>query len=459
MAAPPTAGQAAVRVAIIGAGIAGLAAARILVRSGWQVIVIEARRRVGGRIFTRHVSEAGDTAGAAIEMGAEFIHGLPPETWALLREGGLQTYEVHGTHLCFVRGVLQNHNEPREGGFALIEQMVQWLDAQPTDCDMPFADYLALTAANSVARARAVEYVEGFNAADSGVIGIAALARQQRAEDAIDSDRLFRVNGGYDALPRYLANEIRSAGGAIVLGNIAQRVSWQRGAVTILGVRDSGEAFEVQADRALISIPLGVLQAGSVEISPSPAAILAHAARLRMGPVLRMTLVFSRRFWGEATSPIALPGLESGLGQLSFLFTHGTLPSTWWTPMPDTAPMITAWIAGPNVNLIHPAGSTLEKLLPRVLHTLATALGVAPNELKALLRSWHTHDWQADPFAQGAYSYAAAGAVDASAHMAQPVEETLYFAGEHTDTTGHWGTVHGALRSGIRAATQLLASG
>jgi monoamine oxidase len=121
--------------------------------------------------------------------------------------------------------------------------------------------------------------------------------------------------------------------------------------------------------------------------------------------------------------------------------------------------MITAWIAGPNVNLIHPAGSTLEKLLPRVLHTLATALGVAPNELKALLRSWHTHDWQADPFAQGAYSYAAAGAVDASAHMAQPVEETLYFAGEHTDTTGHWGTVHGALRSGIRAATQLLASG
>jgi hypothetical protein len=383
----------------------------------------------------------------------------PATRRALLREGGLQTYEVHGTHLCSVRGVLQNHDEPREGGFALIEQMVHWLDTQPTDCDMPFADYLALKAANSVARARAVEYVEGFNAADSGVIGIAALARQQRAEDAIDSDRLFRVNGGYDALPQYLANEIRSAGGAIVLGNIAQRISWRRGAVTIYGVRDNGEAFEVQADRALISVPLGVLQAGSVEISPSPAAILTQAARLRMGPVLRMTLVFSCRFWGEAPSLIALPGLESGLGQLSFLFTHGTLPSTWWTPMPDTAPMITAWIAGPNVNLIHPPGSTLEKLLPRVLHTLATALGLAPNELKALLRSWHTHDWQADPFAQGAYSYAPAGAVDASAHMAQPVEETLYFAGEHTDTTGHWGTVHGALRSGIRAATQLLASG
>ena len=96
---------------------------------------------------------------------------------------------------------------------------------------MSFADYLALTSADSVARARAVEYVEGFNAADSGVIGIAALARQQRAEDAIDSDRLFRVKGGYDALAQYLANQILAAGGAIVLGHIAQRIGWQRGAV------------------------------------------------------------------------------------------------------------------------------------------------------------------------------------------------------------------------------------
>ena len=109
-----------------------------------------------------------------------------------------------------------------------------------------------------------------------------------------------------------------------------------------------------------------------------------------MGPVLRMTLVFSRRFWGEPQDPIALPGLESGLGQLSFLFTHGALPSTWWTPMPDPAPMITAWIGGPNVHLIHPAGSTLEKLLARVLHTLATALGVAPSELRALTQLAHS---------------------------------------------------------------------
>jgi monoamine oxidase len=77
-------------------------------------------------------------------------------------------------------------------------------------------------------------------------------------------------------------------------------------------------------------------------------------------------------------------------------------------------------------------------------------------ELRALLVSWHMHDWQSDPFSLGAYSYAPKGALNASEAMAQPVEGTLFFAGEHTDTSGHWGTVHGALRSGLRAARQIL---
>jgi monoamine oxidase len=73
--------------------------------------------------------------------------------------------------------------------------------------------------------------------------------------------------------------------------------------------------------------------------------------------------------------------------------------------------------------------------------------------------SWHTHDWHADEYARGAYSYVPAGALDAPERMAWPVEDTLYFAGEHTDTSGHWGTVHAALASGMRAARQVLNSG
>ena len=81
---------------------------------------------------------------------------------------------------------------------------------------------------------------------------------------------------------------------------------------------------------------------------------------------------------------------------------------------------------------------------------------VTTQELQARLISWHTHDWQADPYSLGAYSYAPAGALNASSQMTRPAADTLYFAGEHTDTTGHWGTVHGALGSGLRAAAQIL---
>jgi monoamine oxidase len=95
-------------------------------------------------------------------------------------------------------------------------------------------------------------------------------------------------------------------------------------------------------------------------------------------------------------------------------------------------------------------------LLQESLGALSRMYGIAAQELHAKLIGWHTHDWQADPFSRGAYCYAPAGALDASANMTLPVAGTLFFAGEHTDTTGQWGTVHGALGSGLRAAAQLL---
>jgi monoamine oxidase len=85
--------------------------------------------------------------------------------------------------------------------------------------------------------------------------------------------------------------------------------------------------------------------------------------------------------------------------------------------------------------------------------TLSTIFG--RDDLDSLLLSWHAHNWQRDPLSLGAYSYAPAGALRASEVMAEPIEDTLYFAGEHTDTTGHWGTVHAALRSGLRVVSDI----
>jgi len=141
---------------------------------------------------------------------------------------------------------------------------------------------------------------------------------------------------------------------------------------------------------------------------------------------------------------------------LSFLLTRDEVLSAWWTPMPKSAPLITGWAGGPKAAaLAQRIGAAQGRaLLEESLGALSRLYGVATRELHSRLISWHTHDWQADPYSRGAYSYAPAGALNASADMTRPVLDTLYFAGEHTDTTGHWGTVHGALRSGLRAAAQ-----
>jgi monoamine oxidase len=111
--------------------------------------------------------------------------------------------------------------------------------------------------------------------------------------------------------------------------------------------------------------------------------------------------------------------------------------------------MLTGWIAGCKLTELRTSN------LPQAgLTTLSKILGTDPR--RHMLRLYH-HDWQADAHSLGAYSYVPRGAIHASDELTLPVESTLFFAGEHTDTSGHWGTVHGALRSGYRAAKQVLA--
>ena len=429
-------------VLVLGAGIAGLAAARSLAAAGRRVALIEARDRIGGRIFTDRISRnAGEPV--SIELGAEFIHGLPPVTWDLIKEANLSTYELDGTQLSFARGGFQSSSEDYGEAVSVIDGMMAWLERQPRGTDVTFAQYLDLAGIDGSRRRRATAYVEGFNAADSRVIGVAALVAQQRAEDKVHSDRLFHVEAGYHALPAFLSDRFRAAGGTLLLSHPVRRVRWSQNAVAVSGVNAGGESFELHAERAIVTLPLGVLQAGTVEFEPAPQEIWSNAARMAMGPVVRISLLFDAKFWQQA---------------LSFLLTRDEVPSAWWTPMPNSAPLITGWAGGAKAAALTQrigARADWRALLEESLGTLSRMYGIAAQELHSRLISWHTHDWQADPYSRGAYSYAPAGALNASANMTLPVADTLFFAGEHTDTTGHWGTVHGALGSGLRAAAQL----
>jgi monoamine oxidase len=271
-----------------------------------------------------------------------------------------------------------------------------------------------------------------------------ALAVQQRAEEETGSDEIFRVRDGYDRVPEFLARKVREAGGRIELSRTVEKIEWERGRVSVF-VRDGGELAQYSAELAVIALPLGVLQQLGVLFDPIPETLLA-ANQLAMGPVRRFTLVFSERWWATLDQ-VRLP-------KMSFLFARDAMPPVWWTAHPWETHTLTGWIGGPGSAAFDQF--TREQVGDAACKELAKIFAVPLDLLRNLLVCCATHDWQGDPLSCGAYSYVPAGALDAVLKMATPVQETLYFAGEHTDVTGHWGTVHAAMRSGIRAAQQAL---
>ena len=415
-----------VDVVVLGAGIAGLAAARKLAEAGLSVVLLEARSRTGGRIFTTRTP----ATDLPVELGAEFVHGRPPELLDLIHEAGLTLFEREGEFVCYDNGKI--------GDCSFFGEAFRVLDNLPASPDMTFAEFLAQKQFPEHVAARAKGYVEGFNAADAAIIGTAALLKQQQAEEAIEGDCSFRIVEGYDRLPAYLLNRFVTAGGQVHLDTPATAIHWKLREVCI----ETGNPSlpEIHAPRAIIALPLGVMQGDVVTIEPAPSGALAAIRKLAMGKATRITLVFRERFW-ETSTP-----------DLSFLIALEKTPPTWWTAAPNPSPTLTGWIAGPRA-LYAPTGSGLKDA---ALSALSTIFQRA--DLESLFVGFHSHDWQADPFSLGAYSYAPKGALHASDELATPVENTLYFAGEHTDTTGHWGTVHAALRSGLRAAEQVITS-
>ena len=124
--------------------------------------------------------------------------------------------------------------------------------------------------------------------------------------------------------------------------------------------------------------------------------------------------------------------------------------------MPAESPVIVGW--APFRAAEHLSGQSQSFVVDQSLNTLHRLLGIALADLHARLEEAYFHDWQSDPFSAGAYSYGKVGAVGGIKTLSKPVLDTLYFAGEATDTTGNNGTVHGAIASGHRAARQILRS-
>jgi monoamine oxidase len=282
--------------------------------------------------------------------------------------------------------------------------------------------------------------VEGFHAADARWVS----ARSLIGAGPEEAERSFRLPGGYDAVPRRLREVAEGSGAELVLGSPVTRIDWERGSVT---VRAGGRPY--RATRALVALPLGVLHApsgvpGAVRFEPEPSRARRALERLAMGSACRVVLDL------RGPLPTDLPGFVLGLG--------GDFP-VWWSassgmePEPATV-RLTGWSGGPSARQL--AGRREEYVVERALDSLATVPELERDALESHLVGAWTHDWQSDPYSRGAYSYVPVGGLDAPEILAEPVEDTLYFAGEALAGGPGRGTVHGALDSGRRAARRIL---
>jgi monoamine oxidase len=169
-----------------------------------------------------------------------------------------------------------------------------------------------------------------------------------------------------------------------------------------------------------------------------------------MGKIIRVTLRFRQRFWETLSAPTESSKTLDGM---SFLFSDDDWYPTWWTMMPEKLPIITGWAPFHCAERL--SGKSHSFVVDHALQTLSKLLDVRSDKLAQLLDDSYFHDWQNDPFSRGAYSYGGVDADGAQAVLATPVENTLFFAGEATDISGHNGTVQGAIASGQRAADEI----
>jgi monoamine oxidase len=420
------------QVLVVGAGAAGLMAAHELAGAGRQVTVLEARERLGGRIWRLPEAEFGYPA----EGGAEFVHGAAPLTRVLLRAAGARLAGRGGTHWNATNGVLSRDNAPLPHAGRFYEAL------QALETDLPIAGFLEMYFAEprfAELRRRITRMVEGYDAADPARFSTFALR-----EEWANRGGGGRIAGGYGMLIDHLAAECRRHGAAIRLGAVVEAIAEEDGRVA---ARCAGGAV-VAADAAILAVPPPIL-AGMALPPRARAKAATVAADIGYGNVVKILLRFARIWWARYRG--------RDLADLSFVFGRDAQVPTWWTQYPAPHPVLTGWYAGPKADEV--AALTASDLVEMGLASLARMFGLCPDRLRPELVAARAIDWGSDRFARGAYSYATPQTPAALRAVKAPDGGAVYFSGEALYAGPDIGTVEAALASGRETAQAILGAG
>ena len=441
-------------VIIIGAGIAGLAAARELSVAGVETIILEARNRIGGRVHTVYDPRVA----VPIEVGAEFVHGDPPEILNLVKAAGLDVVETGGNSWFLDhRGELAPSGDELPSSDGSIWEIARdYTNANKPD--ISFEDFLRLPEISEISQREkewSKRFVAGFHAAELGRVGIYWLVETQNAEDSINGITSHRISKGYSKLADFLYTEAKRSGAKVFFENIVNSIEWTTGSVRISTNLGGDPLFYYEGSAAIITIPIGVLKAAPenpahIKFSPDIHNKRSVMDRIAMGSARRVTLAFKEKWWIDE-----LKKIDSSKSELGFLFGRDVPVSVWWTGEPNERALLTGWVGGPKAVEMQKLENG--QFTDLAITSLSRIFRLGESAIETQLIEGFSHDWDSDPFSNGAYTYMEVGGADAPTRLAEPIQETLYFAGEAT-SPGHSGTVHGAIASGIRAAREVISS-
>jgi monoamine oxidase len=413
-------------VLVIGAGMAGLTAARELARAGLSVAVAEARNRVGGRVHSIR-----DFCGVPVEGGAEFIHGKGAATWVEVQTAGLAVRPCP-----MIRDTMFN-----AGG---ATRWLPWILLHPSAWpglgmlraiakvrppDQSARAFLEQRGYRGRARIFAEMTLTGHLPGSVDEIGMLGLLDDGvlRLETGLN----HRVAQGYDRVASFVAQGLD-----VRAGFALRRLAWTPEGV----VATDADGRELAARAAICTLPVGVLQAGAVRFEPElPESKRDALARITMGPVVKVLLHFEERFW-----PRWLATLGCGRGPVTLYWPvfHGD----------DAKPaVLTAYATGPRAALLSKVGE--DEAAEIAIGDLARLFPKADPRRRLL--AYRRIDWASDPWARGGYTFLRPGGRGARARLAAADTAPLFWAGSATQSSPIADTVEAAYLSGLRAAGEV----
>lgn len=403
-------------VIVLGAGISGLFTASQLQAAGLSVIVLEARSRVGGRIW----SEIFD--GIVLERGAEFIHGDSVATWRLLKEMKLDHREGPVHHSYLHRGKYEDCNSKFASEIEQVFEVISLRYGSDISIKEAFQDLSLEFSSESLEMAYSM--LLSLEGADEN-LSLSGL--EWKDADCGFLPKNFFVSQGYSRICEHLGNGLE-----IELDSEVTSICWNSSDFCRVTTSDGRE---YEAAQLVVTFPLGVLKSNSVNFNPKlPESKLFAIEKLGMSKHVKQHLIFDEKFWNLS----------------EFIETDG-ISRSWWAR--DDAPVLSSLSGGRVVNMI--AAMSPEERVQTALRELAPAFG---EEIFQRFQREIFTDWSRDSFSLGGYSYNPKGASTLRKTLAEPLSSKLFFAGEATCFDGDFGTVHGTIESAKRCAKELLST-